>query len=122
MSEEFDVSDQEYMSDNYEGEEFALGMDAFGRVGPEQNEDFAPIWIRWRNLKEKLRLGEFGSTIQKDLQNIQNIRGKNPTALVASYYCLDNGKISEKKFKKVCKEIKEIKPPDLLRYCRLWLK
>ena len=75
MSEEYDVSDQEYMSDDYGGEDFRAGIDAFGRVGQEQNEEFAPVWGQWSALQDKLGLGEF-SSIEKDLKNVPNVKRK----------------------------------------------
>ena len=129
MSDEYEISNEynelsEEDVDQYGGNDNQLraGIDAYGRVGEEYNEDIAAVYAKWNTLYETLNLSEFGP-LQRALENIPNLRSKNPEALIVSYYCILNGKIDRKRFNKVSKNKNiSVKQPDILRYCRLWLQ
>ncbi len=118
MLEEYEISD-----DYNDGEELRAGIDAYGRVGEEYNEDIAAVNVKWNSLHLILNLPEEFSAMQRALENIPNLKAKNPEALVLSYYCIVNGRIDRNRFLFVSKNKKlNVRQPDILRYCRLWLK
>ena len=85
------------------------------------------VAIMFANYKDELILSfkDLDILIEK-IDFVDNVFYKNPLAYILGYYSLDKKKISKKRFEHVCntvlKTIDYIKPPDIIRYGRLWIK
>ena len=137
-------NDEDYDEENYEDEEndeekendFIPEFNAKDRTGKYNyddkfvsNEDHIIKVIHL--LIDKLGLDEDVNYIISNINNISNIKYKNPYGIVFGYLITKQSKIIDtEKFKKIIKKFNTFKKeseyeifvtePDLLRYARLW--
>lgn len=85
------------------------------------------VSVMFATYKDELQLSfkDFDILIEK-IDYLENISYKNPLAYILGYYTIDKNSINKKRFENVCeivlKTLDYIKPPDVIRYGRMWLK
>jgi hypothetical protein len=85
------------------------------------------VSIMYSKYRDDLHLSnrDFDILVEK-ADFIDNIQYKNPLAYIFGYYVLEKGKIDKRRFDTLCTNILNtvdyIKPPDVIRYARLWLE
>jgi hypothetical protein len=145
MENDFEEFHDDYEYYNNEGE-FQNEVNFLERVGFDDGFENSEIFERVTALRDPTqKFTTFvriiaNSLIQRNILNLERseipliisqIKNfpspgyKNPTGFVLGYWVLQNGKIDEKRLKKVFPILSNldfpVKPHDVIRYARLWL-
>lgn len=85
------------------------------------------VGVHFEKLNEYLKLGSKSLEVLTDTTaKLKDVQHKNPIAYILGYYVMKDKDISKEKlnyiFKEVLSHIEDVKPPDVIRYARLWIR